>query len=483
MTLLAVSTVALVLLALLGLALMGGRRNGPPLVALIALLTAVAVLGASWTLPVVVVDHPGPLDAIWGSLQATQDTPSPLARWVYDLTEMTGTSGARLLPRANALFGLGLAILGLVLLARQVSHAALGLIVLLAVATACAPVVPDTLLSPLAMDWRQPVDRWAIALAIPVIVSLATPGPARTAFEALVLGFGLAGLVLLHLTLAVGVLALLILACLLRTISLWHGVLSVTALCAILAGVDVLDQPLLPYLSGFAWPAFDGDAATPAMGLGVGAATLMYLAMIGACHLGPDIRAPLFVIAIAGLDAIWRREAGWPVVGPLLGLLPVISAEWTPILRSTEDKMPAPLWAGLAGLTVAAALLIPIRDVSATLAQHLLAARISPNPALAETPVTDLVWTARTLPPVDIIEAYDALDTLGAGLSQTGAVAVIGGPNPFPLMLGKPPSDNAADVDFVAVRKGATPPEAEQNRLNDHFKPVTDLDHWVIWAR
>lgn len=461
-TLLAVYTVALSLGAFLAVALIGGQRNGPPMIALGGMGLSGALIVASWLVPVVVVTGP--------VLHWETFTPhAPLARWVHLLAQDMGAVSATRLPLASALFALMTCGICLVFL-RQMSKAGLAVVMGLAVAIVVSPRMPGSD----SASWSDIESRWALGLSVPLIVALCLPQGDRGAIAAFLLGLGLAGLALLDPGYATGVLAVMVVALLVGRISLWQAMLALAGLTTGLVLEDSMAGPVLPWLmTAGSEPNLH---LLPRVAGWFGVSVLLSLAMTGAREKGADWASWTLLLALGGLAVVTD------LIG-LVALMPLLVAEASGMLRSATKPALAPgLWAGLSGLALVAGLAGAARDMASVLAQHLLASEVAPVAALAQTPLRDLAVVPGTPAAQQVArmtEAYEALDTLGAGLPQTGRIEVMGEANPFGLLFGKP---DRGRVTFVVVPLS----QSEASRaelLAAGYSQVTDLDHWTIWAR
>ncbi|CUH79480.1 hypothetical protein [Tropicibacter naphthalenivorans] len=524
------------------LALSGGPRNGAPLIGMAGLVGAALLIAASWLMPLLIFDHETYLGDLWtafegankaaSGLSSSSDYVSPIGPmydWVFRAALALRPLTATTVPLASALMALGVMILGVAILWRQVSLAALGMVLLLAVATVVSPREADTLIAQTSMSWLAPYNRWASGLAVVLTVALCLPAKGRGVIGAALIGAGIAGLLLLKITYGAALLGLVVIAVILRTLTLWHLVILVTGLAGALAAADAMTGQIAPYLGDLrSVAALEANGLRPIQlvqqlgeaALWAGGAILLYAALCGATGQAMRLRAVLLLVVAAAMGCAILMQNHWLSESAIYAALPIIAAEWTSLLHSEDDspEMPTPLWAGLAGLCVALSMLYPIRDGGTVLAQVVQAQRFAPDPALAGTPQADFLLHERwrfdpTSGPAQdytrMIEAYQALDTLGAGLPQTGTTLALNFSNPFPMLLGKPspkrapiwlhegrsfsadsyiPAEEMFDgVDFIAVAVGEGSGEAlwqiYQPYIEAHFERVTELDAWMIWAR
>ena len=434
----------------------------------------------------------------------------PVQDWLMQAAVRLRAPDETSVPLAGALAAAGALALAVLTLARQVSFATLGLTALIAAAVMVSPRDPDQALAFTQMSWLSPYNRWASGLAVIATVALIAPAGRRGAPEALLIGALIALLCLLKITYGAALIGLVLVALVLRNLSVLHGLNVVIGAAATAVWLEAATGQVLPYLedlriaAGFGQSGLRlgklnsqlGEAAAWTLG-----AMALYVVLRGAAGARAALRPPMLIAVAGAMGACILMQNHWSSESVIYSALPLVAAEWAGLFgagflgaaaaapapapasprgglfqRKAVPEAPAPgaapLRKGLVWLAAALALVMPLRDAGTVLAQHALLRTVPADPLFAGTPLGGMALTqplraAPWLPAgAQYAQAAEGLGMLrrhGADGPEAGATLALGFGNPFPALLGRPsPMGAPIWLDYqrsYADDPGATPPE------------------------
>jgi hypothetical protein len=516
-------------------------------VGLLCLSGAVGLIFVSATLPHLFYDHERYLHDLWTAFDAANKSANGLASsvdyfsligpvydWVFRIAAGLRQVDATSIPLANAIFALATLVLAVLALTRQLNFGTLGLVVLIAVATAVTPREPDTIFAHTSMSWLAPYNRWAAALAAVVTAAFCCPPGRRGVPEAFLLGVSIAVVCLIKVTFGAALVGLLVAATVFRNVSIKHAVVVLIGLAASLVAAELITGQVsanladLKTVSAFAketWRIIKlitqlGEAAIWAIG-----SAALYLLL---CENSSEPRrfTPVILILVAAAMAcVILMQNHWLSQSPIYAVLPVIAVQWAGLFR--KDKVVAqPGEAALQALTlnilsvaaIAIALLYPVRDGGAMVAQFLQSRQYPADERLAGTGQAGFVVNPRRQEQPDaevnvdynrMLDGFNLLREAGAEEPDAGPVLALNFSNPFPSLLNKPsparapiwfhdgrtfskdihqPEDEFfSDAEFVIVGHGDQSGEAlweiYQPYVLEHYREVARSPSWTVYRK
>lgn len=471
----------------------------------------------------------------------------PVYDWMFAAALRLQAPSAAVVPFAGALAGGGAAVLSILTLRRCASPLGLALATLAAVAVAVSPREIDAVFARSDMSLLAPYNRWAWALFIPVALRAAIPVAGRDPLGAAAMGLAIALMLLLKVTYGAAALGLLVAGAILRPGGWRDAPPALLAMTAALGAAEILSGQVSPYFGDLATAA-----AMEANGLRIfklapqlgEAGFACIVALIALALTAPRekggaglsdltlLRAAALIVAVAGAGCAILMQNHYVSEAAVYALLPLIAVEWTGFLRDPPDAAkrgnarPHPSVA--TGSLASAALLLGVVaatarpaliDVGFVLAQQVQFRRLPPDPALAGTPLADLIVHPRWLPDgacssgvckdrARMVSGRDLLLEAGAGEPGAGTILALNFSNPFPMLLGAPPPSGApiwlhADrsfsaerhvapevlfegVGYVMVARGEPNAEALTDIyapfVTDNYRRLAEDPHWTLWV-
>jgi hypothetical protein len=516
-------------------------------VGLLCLVGAAGLIVVSATLPHLFFDHERYLHDLWTAFDTANKSAygqassvdyfspiGPVYDWVFRIAAGLRQVDATSVPLANAIFALGTLVLALLTLTRQVNFGTLGLVVLIAVATVVTPREPDMIFAQTSMSWLAPYNRWAAALAAVVTAAFCCPPGRRGVPEALLLGVSIAVVCLIKVTFGAALVGLLVAATVFRNVSIKHAVVVLLGLAASLAAAELVTGQVsanladIKTVSGFAKEAWRiiklitqlGEAAVWAIGSAV-----LYLLLCENSSERKRFTPVVLILVAAAMACVILMQNHWLSESPVYAVLPVIAAQWAGLFRkdglveqSGQAASQALTLDILSVLTIALALIYPVRDGGAMVAQFLQSRQYPADERLAGTGQAGFVlhprWHEQPEEEVTVdynrmLDGFNLLRQAGAAEPDAGPVLALNFANPFPSLLNKPsparvpiwfhngrtfskeihqPEDEFfSDAEFVIVGHGD--PSGEmlweiyQPYVLEHYREVATSPSWTVYRK
>ncbi|WP_460084356.1 hypothetical protein [Roseibium sp. LAB1] len=517
------------------------------MVGLLCLSGAVGLIAVSATLPHLFFDHERYLHDLWTAFDTANKSAygqassvdyfspiGPVYDWVFRIAVALQHLSAKTIPLANAIFAVGVLLLAVLALGRQLTLGALGLVLLIAVATIVTPREPDTIFAQTSMSWLAPYNRWAAGLTAVVTVAFCCP-PSRRGFpEAFVLGVAIAVVCLVKVTFGAALVGLLVAASIFRNVSIKHAITVLLGIAVTMAAAEFATGQVsanladIKTVSVFAKEAGRiiklitqlGEAAVWSIG-----SVLLYLVLCESGAARKRVTPVLLIFIAAAMASVILMQNHWVSESPIYAMLPIVAAEWSGLFRKITsgydqaNKPASPLTFGiLSVLTVAVALVYPVRDGGTMVAQYLQGKNYSADEKLTNTGLAGFVihpkWFAlpeKTVT-VDYKRMLDGLTLLrdaGADQPEAGPVLALNFANPFPTLLMKPspakvpiwfqdgrtfseevyiPEEKFfSDAEFVIVGKGDPAGEGlwkiYEPYVRENFEEKISSPFWTVYRK
>jgi len=488
MTVLATYVMALALSPILFVTLFLKAPVASRCIGVFGLLTALALIVISAALPQLIFDHERYLHDLWTAFETANKAATGLASstdyfspigpvydWVFRIAVALRPLSATTIPLASSTFALGLLLLSVAVLGRQVSFGALGLVTLIAVATVVSPREPDMIFAQTTMSWLAPYNRWAAGLTAVVAAALCCPPGRRGVLGAGLLGVCIAVVLLTKVTFGAALIGLLIAALVFRNISWQQAASAAVATIAVLAAAELATGQVSANLadiitvSGFAGEGWRLIKLLSQMGeaaLWAAMAAALYLLLCEQSSTDKRVTPLLLILTAAAMAWVILMQNHWVSESPVYAVLPIVAAEWAGLFHRRDDATRAPARSAgmsrgiLAGFAVLLALIYPARDGGTLVAQMVRGLEYEDNAQLAGTGQAGFQIYPRWLAEPDstlvvdynrMLDGLDLLRRAGADQPEAGPVLALNFANPFPALL-KRPSPKEAPIWFQKGR-------------------------------
>ena len=517
------------------------------LVGLLCLSGAVGLIAVSATLPHLFFDHERYLHDLWTAFDTANKSAygqassvdyfspiGPVYDWVFRIAAGLRRVDATSIPLANAIFALGTLALAVLTLTRQVNFGTLGLVVLIAVATVVTPREPDMIFAQTSMSWLAPYNRWAAALAAVVTAAFCCPPGRRGVPEVFLLGLSIAVVCLIKVTFGAALVGLLVAATVFRNVSIKHAVVVLLGLATALVAAELVTGQVsanladIKTVSGFAketWRIIKlitqlGEAAVWAVG-----SVVLYLLLCENSSEPKRFTPVVLILVAAAMACVILMQNHWLSESPIYAVLPVIAAQWAGLFRkdetgrgSTESRSQALTLDILSVLTIAIALIYPVRDGGAMVAQFLQSRQYPADERLADTRQAGFVLHPRWLEQPDeevtvdynrMLDGFSLLQEVGAAEPDAGPVLALNFANPFPALLNKPSPSRVpiwfhngrtfskeihqpeeeffSDAEYVILGHGDPSGEAlweiYRPYVLEHYQEVASSPSWTVYRK
>lgn len=359
---------------------------------------------------------------------------------------------------ASALAALIIALLGFVMLRRQISPVGLSIVIFSIVGIAVSGRGNGEILLGMPMHYVAPYNRWAWACFIPVVVRLAIPRGKTDPWGDLVLGVAIGLLLMLKVTYGAATLGLVLARPFLVPGSWREWPLNAVGLIAVIAAIEVTtgqvrgnlqDLHLTSQLpqSGLRLPKLFvqlGEASIYSL-----AAFIIYFATLPRTAGRQDLRPIFLILLVAGAGCAVLMQNHYSVEAAVYPLLLLIAFEWNrhlhfrPVASALRERV---LTAG----AIAAILFYPAIDIGMHIGQRAQFVFNGPDPAFDGTPYASLRFEPylidsegsllNTVPDgrLGVLEGFNMLQEVGADQPNAGRIVALAFANPFPMMLGQP---------------------------------------------